>query len=91
MRIGVCGIACQVCPRMLRGTCPSGERGCTPKENPFCQLATCAHQRGQPLCFQCPEFPCDTIREHGPVDYGYCRFLAEKEEATAGPAASTAR
>ena len=25
MKIGVCGIACQVCPRMASGKCPNGE------------------------------------------------------------------
>jgi len=31
MKIGVCGIACEKRPRMVRGACPSCELGCTPK------------------------------------------------------------
>jgi hypothetical protein len=46
MKIGVCGIACEVCPKMTDCTCPRPETGCYPKENPFCAIATCAHRRG---------------------------------------------
>jgi len=62
---------------MARGACPSGEAGCRPWENPFCKVATCAHRKGVELCFECPEFPCETTRE-GPIEYGYCRFIAGK-------------
>lgn len=75
MRIGVCGIACEMCPRMRRGVCPSGEDGCRPKDNPFCKVATCAHGKGVDLCFECPEFPCETTKE-GPINYEYCRYIA---------------
>jgi len=76
MRAGVCGIACEVCPRRLRGDCPSGEDGCRPRENPHCPVATCALRRGVALCFRCPEFPCDTLRDHGPIVHELYRFLA---------------
>ncbi len=76
MKIGVCGIACEACPKMRKGTCPNGEGGCVPKRNEFCKLATCAFERGFRLCFDCPDFPCDTVRE-GPIDYSYCRYLAD--------------
>jgi len=62
---------------MGRGACPSGEAGCKPRENPFCKVSTCAYRKGVGLCFQCPEFPCETTRE-GPIDYEYCRFIAGK-------------
>lgn len=40
MKIGVCGIACEKCPLLVKGKCPNGERGCIPKENKFCKIAT---------------------------------------------------
>jgi hypothetical protein len=78
VKVGVCGVACEKCPRMVRGACPSGEAGCRPRESPFCKVATCAHRRGVELCFRCPEFPCETTRL-GPIDYGYCTYIAGKE------------
>ena len=77
MRIGVCGIACEVCPRMTRGACPNGEAGCRPKDNKFCAIATCALAKGVGLCFECTEFPCETTKS-GPIAFGYCHYLAGK-------------
>jgi len=57
MKIGVCSIACEKCPRMMRGAYPSGEEGSIHKENRFCKVATCAHKLGVNLCFECPVFP----------------------------------
>ena len=78
MKIGVCGVACEKCPKMVLKTCPNGEAGCLPKENRFCAIASCAFQRGIRLCFECSEFPCETTRQ-GPIAYNYCRFIAGKE------------
>jgi len=78
LRVGVCGVACEACPRMVRGACPGGEAGCRPRERPFCRVATCSHRRGVELCFGCPDFPCETTRL-GPVDYGFCRYIAGRE------------
>ncbi|MBM3309942.1 MAG: DUF3795 domain-containing protein [Candidatus Aminicenantes bacterium] len=78
MRIGVCGIACEKCPRQVRGTCPNGPAGCLPKENPFCAVATCAFRRSVNLCFECSEFPCETTKL-GPVSYGYARYISGKD------------
>jgi hypothetical protein len=75
MRIGVCGVACEKCPRMVKGSCPNGNQGCVPKDNEFCQVATCAYNRGVGLCFECGDFPCETTKS-GPVSYGYCAYLA---------------
>jgi hypothetical protein len=75
MKISVCGIACEKCPRMTKGTCPSGEAGCRPKNNPYCKISTCAYNKNISLCFECPEFPCETTKQ-GPIDYEYCRYLA---------------
>jgi len=75
MKIGVCGIACEKCPRMVKGTCPAGDQGCVPRENKFCKICTCAHEKGVRLCFECKDFPCETTKS-GPINYGYCTFLA---------------
>ncbi len=80
MKIGVCGIACEKCPKMVRGQCPNQDRGCLPRENPFCKICSCAFQKGIRLCFECPEFPCG-ISKSGPVSYGFCCYLAGKDQA----------
>jgi hypothetical protein len=77
MKVGVCGIACEKCPRMAKGICPNGATGCIPKENPFCAIASCAHKKGIKLCFECAGFPCE-VTKSGPVSYGYCEYLAGK-------------
>jgi hypothetical protein len=77
MKIGVCGIACEKCPQMVRGKCPNGEKGCTPKENKMCAIATCAFRKGLRLCFECADFPCETTKK-GPINYDYCKFIAGK-------------
>jgi len=78
MKVGVCGIACERCPRMAQDECPSGKQGCKPKQNQFCKISTCAFTRGVELCFACSEFPCETTKE-GPIAYGYCQFISGKE------------
>jgi hypothetical protein len=77
VKIGVCGIACEKCPRMTKGVCPSGADGCVPKENPFCKIASCAFRKGVRLCFECAGFPCEITKE-GPVAYGYCQYISGK-------------
>jgi hypothetical protein len=78
MKIGVCGIACEKCPKMQKGMCPNGPDGCKPKENKFCKIATCDFRKGFKLCFDCPDFPCE-ITKTGPISYGYCQFISGKE------------
>jgi len=75
MKIGVCGIACEKCPKMMKGKCPNGEQGCKPKENKFCKIASCAFNKGMFLCFECPEFPCETTKM-GPISYDYCKYIS---------------
>jgi len=75
MRIGVCGIACEVCPRMTSGSCPNGEGGCVPRTNKFCTICTCAFEKGMRYCFECDAFPRELTKE-GPIDFGYCQYLA---------------
>jgi hypothetical protein len=77
MKIGVCGIACEKCPRMISGKCPSGDVGCIPRENKFCKIATCALKKGVRLCFECKEFPCETAK-NGPISYGFCQYISGK-------------
>ena len=78
MRYGVCGIACEICPKMTSGKCPNGAEGCKPKENKFCKISTCAFHKGVRTCFQCAEFPCETTKT-GPITYGYCTYLTERQ------------
>jgi len=77
MRIGVCGIACEKCPRMVRGICSNGDKGCTPRENKMCMVASCAFHKGVRLCFECADFPCETTKA-GPISYGYCTYISGK-------------
>lgn len=77
MKIGVCGIACEACPRMLAGKCPNGDAGCLPRQNPMCKIASCAYEKGISLCFKCPQFPCDTTKL-GPISYGYCCYISRR-------------
>ncbi len=77
MRIGACGIACEVCPLMARGKCPNGEGGCRPKVNKFCKVATCAFEKKVRYCFECGDFPCETTKS-GPIVYDYCMFISGK-------------
>ncbi len=75
MRIGVCGIACEKCPKMTKGECPNGEAGCVPRENNLCKICTCGFKKGVRFCFECSEFPCELTRE-GPISYGFCQYLS---------------
>jgi hypothetical protein len=77
MKIAVCGIACEKCPRMVKGKCPNGEIGCVPKENKFCKIASCAYKKNVNLCFECSSFPCE-ITKSGPISYGYCEYISGK-------------
>ena len=49
MKIGVCGIACEACPRMVKGLCPNGDR-MRPKKN------SSAGSRPAPSTRACPLF-----------------------------------
>ena len=77
MKIAVCGIACEKCPRMVKKTCPSFPVGCVPKENKFCQIATCAFGKGVRLCFECAEFPCDKLQAFASDGYEHHRLAVE--------------
>lgn len=79
MKIGVCGIACEKCPKMQKKTCPNYPDGCKPKDNKFCKIATCAYQKGVKLCFECSEFPCE-ITKSGPISFGYCQYISGRAE-----------
>ncbi|OGE81357.1 MAG: hypothetical protein A2Y39_01340 [Candidatus Delongbacteria bacterium GWF2_40_14] len=79
MKIAVCGIACEKCPMMAKKECPNGEKGCTPRLNKFCKIATCAFEKKVNLCFECKEFPCE-ITKSGPISYGYCEYISGKNK-----------
>ena len=76
MKISVCGLACEKCPKMQKGNCPNGETGCIPKDNKFCRICKCAFEKGIRYCFNCTEFPCDLTKE-GPIKYEYCRYIKD--------------
>lgn len=78
MKIGVCGIACEICPKMVRGECPVGESGCYPREKTRCAVCKCAYDRGVQYCFTCKDFPCDLTKE-SPVSFEFCEFISGKE------------
>ena len=78
MRIGVCGIACEKCPRRVRDACPNGALGCLPNDNKFCAVATCAYRKSVKLCFECGDFPCETTKL-SPVSFGYAQYISGKE------------
>ncbi|WP_298682592.1 DUF3795 domain-containing protein [uncultured Methanomethylovorans sp.] len=77
MKIGVCGIACEKCPRMTAGQCPNGRSGCTPRQNELCKIASCAFSKDVRLCFECTDFPCE-ITKSGPISYDYCEYISGK-------------
>jgi len=77
MKIGVCGIACEKCPKMTKGICPNGETGCTPNLKGPCKIKHCAFEKGVRTCFECKEFPCELTKQ-GPISYGFCMYIAEK-------------
>lgn len=77
MKIGVCGIACEKCPKMQKKQCPNGDSGCIARENKFCKICTCAHNKNIDLCFNCDEFPCELTKE-GPISFAYCLYIAGK-------------
>jgi hypothetical protein len=52
VKIGTCGIACEVCILYKRKIC----QGCTPQMS--CPIPRCAVEKGIAYCSQCEEFPC---------------------------------
>lgn len=75
MKIGVCGVSCEISPRRVKGVCPNGSQACVPRENQFCKIATCAFNKNVRHCFFCPEFPCDTTKT-GPITFGFCQYIS---------------
>ena len=55
----LCGLNCGLCPMFLNKNCP----GCGGGEgNQACKIARCSIEHGGvEYCFQCSEYPCDTI------------------------------
>lgn len=58
-----CGILCGTCG--FRET--AGCRGCTNIEKPFwgerCPVKSCCETKRHAHCGQCPDFPCDLLRQ----------------------------
>ena len=74
MKISVCGLACEKCPKMQKSNCPNGDVGCMPKNNKFCKICTCAFEKGIRYCFDCIDFPCELTKQ-GPIKYEYCKYI----------------
>lgn len=75
MKISVCGIACQKCPRMQKEICPNGTEGCVPSLTGPCEIKHCAFNRNVRTCFECSEFPCELTKK-GPIGFGFCSYIA---------------
>ena len=72
----VCGLACEICPRLEKGICLcGGVGGCMAGTDPrapdklegfaakigySCPILKCAIEKGVDYCFRCEEFPCET-------------------------------
>lgn len=58
-----CGILCSQCP--FRETL--GCRGCVNIDKPFwgdsCPIKNCCEEKQYAHCGQCPEFPCEVLRQ----------------------------
>lgn len=61
-----CGMNCMVCYKHCyhKKPCPgclAGDKG-KPEHCRNCSIKDCVRDRGLSYCFQCPEFPCKSIR-----------------------------
>ena len=86
--IGVCGVACEVCPLLIERLCD----GCQPPESegPLskkeakkhpCPIFRCAHGNGFYFCGRdCEEFPCRNFREGEvqPYSQRHLDYIEEK-------------
>lgn len=52
MKISVCSVYCERCPKFVKGQCS----GCS--ANPVCKIPQCAERKKVEFCFDCKEFPC---------------------------------
>lgn len=79
MRVGACGICCEVCGLYTTGVCPGCGSG---KEVPPavaeqipCPIIKCAVAKNIGYCLKdCTEFPCDTLKEGYPYSEGYLQM-----------------
>ncbi len=74
MKIGVCGIACEVCGLYTKGICP----GCTTHEMNPCEIPRCAERKKVEFCSRdCEEFPCKYYGESGELYYPFSKEFLE--------------
>lgn len=76
MKIGACGIACEICSLYEKGLC----KGCCSgidkniyeiiewmrKEIGGCSILECAHKSKTDYCLKCDNYPCELHYEKGP-------------------------
>ena len=70
--MGRCGVDCEACDYRVKTGCP----GCPATDGkPFwgeCELAMCSISKGLDHCGQCPDIPCDKLKEwsYDPGEHG---------------------
>jgi len=83
MIVGICGIACEICPLRVKGKCEID--GCVPGTDEkapekleklkaagkTCEIMECAIQKKVDYCLSCEEFPCEIHYRQSP----YCEVL----------------
>ncbi|MCE5296720.1 MAG: hypothetical protein LLG16_06415 [Euryarchaeota archaeon] len=77
MKVGVCGIACEVCPRMTGGTCPNGPRGRVQRSNRLCKICSCALGTGVRTRYEYKLLPYEKTKE-GLVSFGHRQYISGK-------------
>ena len=61
-----CGVNCLVCSAFLRRRKPCsgchGDDADKPKHCSTCKIKVCAEEHGVDFCFECPDYPCTSIK-----------------------------
>jgi len=73
VKISVCGLVCERCPKFLKGHCS----GCGP--NDFCPFPACAEEKGVEICFDCRDFPCEKHYKHKLFSEEWLDFIKSDE------------
>ena len=59
-----CGLVCSSCSFREKNSCPTCRAAQGKMFWGMCKLAACCIQRKLDHCGQCPEFPCETLKEY---------------------------
>ncbi len=75
--ISVCGLNCARCGLLASNDC-GGCRGSLEQHwSPDCEFLSCARDRGHAYCFQCGDFPCDSLETFAADGHGHHRLTVE--------------